>query len=149
MRGIICFFFSVKVGGKNEYSLLSDFCVKVEIMNSHQELWDILIQIRKACLRMRMLCGFFYCVRLQWKEMDFYKPCDDFPDKVMPRAVCQKNLGFLCLISSIIRILDNTQQMHSRNLSCNVSYSSCENVKDPSEGNPKYLIDKLLVTYFF
>lgn len=70
---------------------------------------------------MRVLCGFFYCVRLQWKEMDFYKPCDHFPDKVMPRAVCQKNLGFLCLISNIISILDNTQQIQSRNLTCNIS----------------------------
>lgn len=43
-----------------------------------------------------------------------------FPDKPMPRVVCQKNLGFLCLISNITKILDNTQQIQSRNFSYNL-----------------------------
>lgn len=52
--------------------------------------------------------------------MDFYEPYEDFPDKPMPRAVCQKNLDFLCLISHITKILDNTQQIQSRNFSYNL-----------------------------
>lgn len=52
--------------------------------------------------------------------MDFYEPYEDFPSRLMPRVVCQKNLGFLYLISDITNILDNTQQIWSRNFSYNL-----------------------------
>lgn len=52
--------------------------------------------------------------------MNFYEPYEDFPGKLMPRVVCQKNMGFVCLISNITKILDNTQQIQSRNFSYNL-----------------------------